>query len=144
MKELKTEILISSKPEMVWKTITNLSNWPKWNPIVNRLEGEFKLGEELVITMSDSKGNDVKKYKATITNIDSYTGFSFTAAMISKSIFCAERILELKETEGGTLFIQREIYSGFLVSLFWKKLKEDALPMLISMNKALKKEVEEE
>lgn len=58
-------------------------------------------------------------------------------------MFSAERILELKETsEGKTLFVQREIYSGLLSSLFWKKLKEDALPMLVSMNEGLKKEVE--
>lgn len=141
MKELKTEIHISRKPEVVWGKITDLSGWPEWNPIVNKLEGEFKPGAELVITMSDSKGKDGKMYKATITNIDKNAEFRFIATMMSKSVFSAERILELKESEGGTLFIQREIYTGFLVSLFWKKLQEDALPMLVSMNEALKKEL---
>lgn len=60
MRELRTEILISSKPEIVWETIRNLSDWPKWNPIVNKLEGKFEVGAELSITMSDSKGNDGK------------------------------------------------------------------------------------
>jgi len=44
--------------------------------------------------------------------------------------------------QGGTLFIQREIYTGLMVPLFWGKLNEQASSMLNSMNEALKKKAE--
>jgi len=142
MRELKTEIEILCKPDKVWETIKDLSNWSNWNPVVNKMEGKFEVGAELSITMSDSKGNDGKKYKSIITEIDEKKGFTFIATMMAKFMFSAERIIELKETQNGTLFIQKENYTGFMVSLFWGKLSTEALEMLNSMNKALKKEVE--
>jgi len=142
MKEINTKIEISSTSDEVWKVLMDIPNWSKWNPIVNKIEGNLKVGEELSITMSDSKGNDGKKYKSIITEIDKNERFSFIAIMMAKFMFSAERIIELQTTETGTVFTQREIYTGLMVSLFWKKLSTDATEMLNSMNMALKKEVE--
>ncbi|PHQ59665.1 MAG: hypothetical protein COC08_08470 [Maribacter sp.] len=142
MRELRTEIQISSTPDMVWNKLMDFPSWPNWNPIVNKIEGNVEIGSELSITMSDSKGKDAKNYKSIITAIDENKRFSFNATMIAKFMFSAERIIELKESQEGTLFIQREIYAGLMVPIFWKKLSKDALLMLHSMNKALKKEVE--
>ncbi|MBL4668089.1 MAG: SRPBCC domain-containing protein [Flavobacteriales bacterium] len=142
MKEINTEIIISSTPNEVWETLMDLDNWPKWNPIVNNIYGKLDVGGELSITMADSKGNASKKYKAIVIELEKNKKFSFSAIMIAKFMFSADRIIELKETEEGTLFTQREIYKGIMVSMFWGKLCTDAVKMLNSMNQALKKEVE--
>ena len=142
MRELRTEIQILSNPHKVWEILIDLPGWSNWNPIVNKIEGNLEEGAELFITMSDAKGSDGRSYKSIITAIDEKKRFSFIATMMAKSIFSAERVIELKDSQGGTLFIQREIYNGLIVPLFWKKLNKDALPMLNSMNKALKKKVE--
>ncbi|MBL4755410.1 MAG: SRPBCC domain-containing protein [Flavobacteriales bacterium] len=142
MKEINTEIEILSTPDEVWQILMELPNWSKWNPIVNKIEGDLKIGGELSITMSNSKGDNGKKYKSIIVELDENKRFSFIATMMAKFMFSAERIIELRATEKGTIFIQREIYTGLMVSLFWKKLSTDATEMLNSMNKALKKEVE--
>ena len=75
MKEINTKIRISSTPDKVWETLMDLENWPKWNPIVNNIQGKLNVGEELSITMSDSKGNDSKKYKAIITELKKMSVF---------------------------------------------------------------------
>lgn len=142
MKELTTKIRISTTPEKAWQTITNLNTWPHWNPIVNKLDGNFELGASLDFVMSTSKGEDGKKYSAKITDINNNKSFSYVAKMMSKAVFSAERILEVEKTSDGVLFKQKEVYTGFLAPLFWKKLKEDALPMIESMNQGLKKELE--
>lgn len=118
----------------------DLENWSKWNPIVNNIQGNLNIGKELDITMSDSEGNNAKKYNATITVLNKDKRFSFYR--YNDSFFLAKRIIELKTIEKETIFIQREIYTGVMVSLFWKKLSTDALGMLNSMNQVLKKEVE--
>ena len=142
MRELRTEIQISSKPDKVWGILMDLPDWPNWNPIVNKIKGNLEVGAELSITMCDTKGNDGKSYKSIITAIDEKKRFSFTANMMGKFMFSADRIFELEDSQEGTLFIQRENYTGLMVPLFWKKLNEHALPMLNSMNEALKKKVE--
>lgn len=92
--------------------------------------------------MSNSKGEKGKQYEAKITDIGS-NSFTYTATMMSKALFCAERVIEIEEQTGQQIiFRQKEKYSGILTGLFWKKLQEDALPMIESMNKALKAELE--
>ena len=62
--------------------------------------------------------------------------------MAAKFMFSVERNIELEDSQEGTIFIQREIYTGLLVPLFWKKLNHHASSMLNSMNEALKKKAE--
>ncbi|MBT3384407.1 MAG: SRPBCC domain-containing protein [Prolixibacteraceae bacterium] len=142
MREIRTEIQILSKPNKVWETLTNLPAWSDWNPVVNKIEGKLETGSELFITMAGKNGNDGKSYKSVVTEFEEEKRLSFIGIMMAKFMFSAERIIELEDLEEGTLFTQREIYKGLLVSLFWKKLNEQAVRMLNSMNKALKKRVE--
>jgi hypothetical protein len=142
MRELRTEIQISSKLDKVWEILTDLPSWSDWNPIVSKIEGKLDLGAELSITMCDEKGNAGKHYTSIITALEENKRFNFIGKMMANFIFSADRRIELEDSQGGTLFIQREIYTGLLVPLFWKKLNEQALPMLKSMNKALKKKAE--
>jgi hypothetical protein len=142
MREINSEIQILSKPAEVWRILMDLPTWSNWNPIVQKIGGKLEVGSRLSITMSDAKGNAGRSYKSTITAIEENKRFSFIAIMMAKILFSANRIIELADSQGGTLFIQREIYTGFMVPLFWKKLNTEALTMLNFMNAALKKEVE--
>jgi hypothetical protein len=142
MRELKTEIQISTKPERVWNILMDLQGWPAWNPIVTKIEGTREIGAELAITMCDEKGNGGMRYKSIITALDEKKRFGFVGVMMSKFMFSAERIIELEELSGGTRLVQQEIYTGILAPLFWGKLNARALPMLKSMNEALKKKAE--
>jgi len=47
MKEYHTSILINAHLEVVWKELTNFKNYPDWNPIVGKLEGEMKVGSKI-------------------------------------------------------------------------------------------------
>lgn len=142
MKELSTEIEILSTQHEVWRKITDLPNWASWNPIVNSLIGKVELGTKIKFVMSDAKGNNGKKYDAIISSINDKRGFTYVAVMMNKYMFKAERIIEISPTEKGVLFKQTEKYTGMLSGLFWEKMKEGALPMIESMNRALKQELE--
>ncbi len=142
MKEIKTEMQIAASPDKVWEILMNLPEWANWNPIITKIEGELKVGSELSITMADEKGNPGRNYKSTITAIDEHKRFRFIGKMMAKFMFSADRIIELEESPKGTRFTQREVYTGIMVSLFWKKMNTDATRMLRIMNLALKKKVE--
>lgn len=142
MKVIKAEIQISASKEKVWEILMDLPNWSNWNPMVNKMEGNLEIGSELSITMSDTKGNDEKKYKAKITTLEDKKRFSFIATMMAKFIFSADRIIEIKDATEGTLLVQKEIYTGIMASMFWGKLSTQAKAILDSMNEALKKKAE--
>jgi len=44
MKEIKTEIIINTKPEKVWEVLTDFENYPTWNPFIQNIFGEQKVG----------------------------------------------------------------------------------------------------
>jgi hypothetical protein len=142
MRELRTEIMVSSNPEKIWTVLMDLPGWATWNPIVTKIEGPLKIGAKLLITMCDESGKKNMSYESTITELDENKRFSFIGSMMARFMFSAERIFEIEEKGEGTQFIQREIYKGILVPIFWSKLNKRALPMLQSMNEALKRKVE--
>jgi hypothetical protein len=42
MKEYHTSVIINTSSIQVWKELTNFIDYPQWNPIVGKLEGEIK------------------------------------------------------------------------------------------------------
>ena len=42
MKEIKTEIIIDTKPDKVWEVLTDSENYPTWNPFIQNISGEKK------------------------------------------------------------------------------------------------------
>jgi len=142
MKKIKTEIEINAPVDKVWEVISNFNEWKEWNPIISNATGEAKLGTKLNIAMSDKEGKSSQKYQPVIIKLDEQKSFHWRAKMVSGHLFTNDKIVELKETETGTLVVHAETFSGLLTPLFWSKLNTGVAPMLDKMNKALKQKVE--
>ncbi len=48
MKEYHTSIIINAPVEKVWDELSNYKDYPNWNPIVGKLEGEMKKGHKIL------------------------------------------------------------------------------------------------
>lgn len=116
----------------------DFNNWKQWNPIVNDASGAPSLGSKLTITMRGKDGKDAMKYMPIVTNIEELKSFRWRATMMAGFLFTNDKIFELKEISSGTRLIHKEEFGGILVPMFWSKLTLEALPMLKSMNDALK------
>jgi hypothetical protein len=81
---------------------------------------------------------DGPKYMPKITQFDAPTFFRWRAKMMAGFIFTNDKTFELEETPSGTRLVHKELYSGIMASLFWKKLDNAVPSMLNSMNSALK------
>lgn len=46
MKLIETEIIITSKPDKVRAILTDFNAYPNWNPFINSISGENKVGEQ--------------------------------------------------------------------------------------------------
>ena len=142
MRELRTEIEIAASTNKIWSILTDLERWGKWNPLVDTASGNTSLGSKLSITMRCEDGKDDPKYTPTITDFEKPKFFRWRATMMAGFLFTNDKIFELVETDSGTRLIHTEAFSGIFVPLFWGKLREGILPMLKTMNDALKIEAE--
>ena len=141
MKELRTEIEIGAPIEKVWSVLMDFENWKEWNPIVNSVRGNSVKGSKLNIIMKGKDGSDSMKYDAVITDSEEPKTFRWRATMMAGFLFTNDKIFDLEATATGTKLIHREEFTGMLLPLFWSKLEKGALPMLKTMNEALKSKV---
>jgi hypothetical protein len=137
MRELRTEIDIAAPITKVWNILTDFDHWKDWNPI-SQASGAASLGSKLTITMGGCEGKDGMKYRPIITHLEEPKSFRWRGVMMAGFLFTNDKVFELEETSSGTRLIHREEFSGLLVPMFWGKLNQGALPMLKSMNDALK------
>jgi hypothetical protein len=142
MKEIKTEIEIKAPIEQVWKTLVDFNNWKNWNPIVSDVSGSSSLGSKLSVIMRGKNGKATQKYQPVISNFESPKSFRWRAKMGAEFLFTNDKVLELEKTNSGTRVIHKELFSGLMVNMFWKKMETFVPGMLDSMNAALKKQVE--
>jgi len=56
MKQYHTSIKINSTLNEVWEALTNFNDYPNWNPIVGKLEGEMKEGNTISTYIVPLKG----------------------------------------------------------------------------------------
>ncbi len=142
MKEIKTEIEINAPLEKVWSVLTDFNNWKNWNPMVSDVSGVPSLGSKLSVSMCGKDGKAAQKYQPTITIFASPKLFSWRAKMGAEFLFTNDKIFELEKTSSGCRLVHKELFSGLMVTLFWKKMEAFVPGMLSSMNSALKKQIE--
>lgn len=88
--------------------------------------------------------SDGPTYSPIITVFEKPGLFRWRGKMMAEFLFTNDKVFELVKMETGTRVIHKELFKGFLVSMFWSKLTESVPSMLDSMNAALKEKVEEE
>ena len=142
MRTLLTEIEIDAPVEKVWDILMDFEHWSDWNPIIKAGSGKAALESELSITMNGKDGKNGPKYAPVITIFEAPKDFRWRAKMIAGFIFTNDKVFELEPTSTGTRLIHKEEFGGLMVGLFWSKLNDGVVPMLNSMNKALKEHAE--
>ena len=142
MPEVKTEVQIAASPAKVWSVLTDFGQWKDWNPTVSQAAGVATIGSKLDFTMQCEGPRNGSKYQPTVTHSDSPRLLKWHVKMLADAIFANDKVFELKEVNGGTVVTHKEIFSGLLPSLLWRKMSPQIPSMLELMNKALKKKVE--
>ncbi len=141
MKEIKTEIIISSKPEKIWNILTNFEKYTEWNPFIRSISGNKKVGEQLIVKIQPPNGSGMK-FKPHILKYDQNEEFRWIGKLLFTGIFDGEHYFKMIDNHNGkTTFIQGEIFSGLLVNLLGKTLEKTRSGFDL-MNKAIKKECE--
>jgi hypothetical protein len=140
--EIKTEIIINTTPEKVWKILTNFRAYPNWNPFIKSIEGQVTIGEKIIARI-EPPGAKGMTFKPKILTVVKNRELSWLGHLLFPGLFDGKHKFELIDNGNGTTtFIQSEKFKGILVPFFKKQLKNNTKNGFIEMNKKLKERAE--
>jgi hypothetical protein len=137
MKELRTEIIIQASPEKVWQTLTNLDQYPEWNPFIHHAIGAAEIGKTVDIDFEpDSKG---LKLHCTVVTAEPNRQLCWRYHVILPGLFRGEHSFTIEPMgDNQVRFIDREVFHGWLVPLQAKDIDTNTKRGFEEMDKALK------
>ncbi len=137
-KLIKTEIVINATPSKIWTILAKFGDYPKWNPFIKSIKGNFKVGNKIEVTITPPDSKPMTFKPKVLTN-EPNKELSWLGTLLFKGIFDGEHKFELIDNGNGTTtFIQSENFKGILVPLFKKSLDNNTKNGFELMNKKLK------
>lgn len=142
MRSIRTEIQINAPPEKIWHVLTDFSNYTKWNPFIQQIEGDAILGAKLKVHLHTSGGKN-RIYKPTITKIEPNRELRWYGKSFVPGIFNGEHIFTMEPLDNhSTHFVHTEVFTGLGVALTSSNMEKEIRRSLEEMNSALKAKVE--
>lgn len=142
MPTIKTAIDIAASPEMVWRVLTYFPDYPKWNPFLVSIHGSLAPGQRLKIQARLPQGREYK-FSPLVVKVIPASELRWRHRRLIEGIFDRElAFLIVPNGIKGVRFIQREHFSGLLVSLVMPFISEKTLKAFNLMNLALKRTAE--
>ena len=141
MKKIETQIVIESDAEVIWKTLMDFDEYPKWNPFIKMISGGKKAGEKLEVKIQPPEQNGMT-FKPVIMKSDANKEFRWIGKLLFKGLFDGEHYFLLHDNnDGTTTLIHGEVFSGILVGLLSSALQKTEEGFAL-MNNALKHKIE--
>jgi hypothetical protein len=141
-REINTTIKINAPSNKVWAVLTDFSQYSEWNPFIRSIRGNAQQGEALEILIQPPGGTSMT-FQPIILVLQPGAELRWRGRLMLPGIFDGEHQFQLESIgEGRTRLIHREVFSGLLVPLLWRKLDIQTRQGFEAMNHALKKRVE--
>ena len=141
MKELRTEIEIEATPEKVWQVLTNLDQYPQWNPFIHHATGKARVGEKVDITFRS--GSREMVLHCVVLHVEPNRELRWKYHVIAPGLFSGEHVFSIEPMAGSTVrFVDRELYNGLLVPLQARDIDTNSKRGFEAMDRALKARAE--
>lgn len=116
-KEITTSIVIRATAEKVWSVLTDFESYPNWNPFITSVSGKAEEGNTIRVKIEPPQAKAMV-FKPTILSKVENKELRWLGKLFIKGLFDGEHVFELSENgDGTTTFVQREKFSGILVSM---------------------------
>jgi hypothetical protein len=145
VRELYTEITIAAPADVVWTVLLDFDEYESWNPFVRSISGSAAEGERLMVHI-EPEGRRPMQFRPIVTCNIARREFRWLGRFLLPRLFDGEHSFELHEIQGrqgaGVRFVQKELFSGLLVPLFWRSMAPATESGFRAMNRALKTRAE--
>ena len=136
--EIKTSIIINASSEKIWKILNDFDNYNSWNPFIKSIKGNVNIGNKITVTIQPPNSNQMT-FSPKVLSYETNKQFSWIGKLLFSGIFDGLHKFELIENTNNTItFIQSEKFTGILVPLFAKQLKNNTKLGFEAMNSKLK------
>jgi hypothetical protein len=144
MQDLRTEIEFDGTPEEVWTILTDLQAYPHWNPFIERIEGEVRVGAKLDVRVQPVDERAITMHP-TVLAAEPGRELRWIGHLLVPGIFDGEHRFLIEEAGPSRVrFTQSERFGGILTPLLWKKLRDGGTAKgFRAMNDAIARRVAE-
>lgn len=138
MKSFVARIDIQAPVDKVWRILTDLPGWTRWNTTVQRTVGNVERGAKVTVFVKQSPG---RAFPLRVTELDAPRRMAWAGGM-PFGLFTGTRVFELNAVPGAsTMFSMSEDYTGPLAGLIGKSIP-DLQPAFDEFAQCLKREAE--
>jgi len=120
----------------------DFESYPEWNPFVQKLTGDFKVGERIKAHLQPPNQKGIVVRPRVIKFVPRRE-LRWFGSLGVPGLFDGEHIFELHSPSLHRVhFVQREIFKGLLAPIILKSISENTRAGFELMNKALKERCE--
>jgi len=142
VKEVFSEIEIQAPAERVWKVLTDFSSFSDWNPFIRRVSGPLKEGKRLKVRI-EPPGAKGRTFWPKVLKAEPKRELRWLGRLLIPGLFDGDHLFSIERLGSARVrFVQREIFSGLLVSLLIRGLDAKIRLGFEQMNQALKLQAE--
>jgi hypothetical protein len=144
MKELRSEIEIQASAERVWELLTDFASYPQWNPFIRRASGTARPGERLEVFIQPPGARGMT-FRPNVLIAEPNRELRWLGHFLIPGLFDGEHIFTIEPLGTQRVrLVQREIFTGWLVPFFARKLDTHTRRGFEEMNRALKARAEQD
>jgi len=142
VREVRTETVIDAPPEVVWRVLTDFASYPDWNPFIRSIEGKPWVGTRLSVEIQPP-GKRSMRFRPRVLRVAKDREFRWIGRVLIAGLFDGEHRFTIIPEDGGSRFVQAEVFTGLLVPVvdLTDTLRATHLGFLL-MNRALKERAE--
>jgi hypothetical protein len=135
---------IDAPADRVWEILSDVGNYPRWNPFIRGVSGRLAVGETIEVYLALAPGR-IQKFTPRVTAFQPGREIRWLGRLWQPHVFDGEhRLLIEPLDEARVRFTQREVFRGVLVPLLLAAIGKDTQRGFVEMNQALKAEAEGE
>jgi hypothetical protein len=139
MIEVRAETDIDAPPAAVWRVLTDLPRFAKWNPFIREASGSAELGGTIHVRVQPSLRIPLA-FRAKVTVRDDHE-LRWKGHVLADWLAAGDHVFEVTALPNGrSHFVQVERFSGLLPRLAKRLLATEAKRGFDAMNEALARE----
>jgi len=136
MRILEHTTTIQAPQAEVWRVLADTDAYGQWNPFITELSGSLRVGERLAVTIH--VGSKTRTFRPAVVAVEPHNVIRWRGRLGLPGIFDGDHELKLEPTaDGGTTFTQREVFTGVLIPVMRRVLRDTAAGFG-AMNEALR------
>jgi hypothetical protein len=143
MKEVFSEIEIQAPAGRVWQVLTDFASYPEWNPFIRRISGHPKEGMRLKVYI-EPPGAKGRTFRSKVIKAEPKRELRWLGRLLIPRLFDGDHIFTINYIGRERVrYVQREIFSGVLVSSLAHDMEMKIRLGFEQMNQALKARAEQ-